>query len=94
MPYSQEAAKFQEVIKHHKNLEVVSIGSRTYHNDFIQCLSELMYRPCFQELTITTILSFNGVHSLLSAFFLSPYPVTLKLDLTLDSTDPILVPSL
>ena len=90
---SQEAAKFQEVIKHHKNLEVVSIGSRTYHNDFIQCLSELMYRPCYQELTIITH-SFNGVHSLLSAFFLSPYPVTLKLNLTLDSTGPIPVPSL
>ena len=89
---SQEAAKFQEVIKHHKNLEVVSIGYRTYHNDFIQCLSELMYRPCFQELTIS---AYYGVHSLLSAFFLSPYPVTLKLDkvcLTLDSTES--VPSL
>ena len=53
-----------------------------------------MYRPCFQELTIS---AYYGVHSLLSAFFLSPYPVTLKLDkvcLTLDSTDPISVPSL
>ena len=98
---SQEAAKFQEVIKHHKNLEVVSVGYRTYHNDYIQCLSELMYRPCFQELTIESSSEsytfFNGVHSLLSAFFLSPYPVTLKLDkvyLTLDSTDLIPVPSL
>ena len=100
-PYltSQEAAKFQEVIKHHKNLEVVSV---VYCNDFIQCLSELMYRPCFRQLTISTIpyllVPFNGVHSLLSAFFLSPYPVTLKLNLTLDkvclvlhSTDPISV---
>ena len=94
---SQEAAKFQEVIKHHKHLEVVSIGYGTYHNDFIQCLSELMYRPCFQELTIKTNTPFNDVHSLLSAFFLSPYPVTLKLDkvcLVLHSTDPISVPSL
>ena len=95
---SQEAAKFQEVIKHHKNLEVVSVGYRTYHNDYIPCLSELMYRPCFQELTIESSSEsytfFNGVHSLLSAFFLSPYPVTLKLDLILDSTDPIPVPSL
>ena len=90
---SQEAAKFQEVIKHHKNLEVVSVGYRTYHNDSIQCLSELMYRPCFQELTIGTY-KYYGVHSLLSAFFLSPYPVTLKLDLTLDSNDLIPVPSL
>ena len=64
-----------------------------------------MYRPCFRQLTISTIryllVPFNGVHSLLSAFFLSPYPVTLKLNLTLDkvclvlhSTDPIPVPSL
>ena len=90
---SQEAAKFQEVIKHHKNLEVVSIGYGTYHNDFIQCLSELMYRPCFQKLTIGTY-KYYGVHSLLSAFFLSPYPVTLKLDLRLDSNGPIPVPSL
>ena len=89
---SQEAAEFQEVIKHHKNLEVVSV---VYCNDFIECLSELMYRPCFRQLTIPYLLvPFNGVHSLLSAFFLSPYPVTLKLNLTLHSTGPIPVPSL
>ena len=52
-----------------------------------------MYRPCFQELTIGTY-KYYGVHSLLSAFFLSPYPVTLKLDLRLDSNGPIPVPSL
>uniref|UniRef100_A0A1X7SSA7 F-box domain-containing protein n=1 Tax=Amphimedon queenslandica TaxID=400682 RepID=A0A1X7SSA7_AMPQE len=106
---SQYAKKFQEVVKCHKNLEVVSIGlsirSEAYDHDFIQCLSELMYRPCFKQLHIkdyscivtsgTPSASFNGVRSLLSAFFLSPYPVTLRLHgvcLTLDSTDPIPVP--
>ena len=102
---SENAEKFLEVVKHHRKLEVVSISEQIHDNYFIQCLSELMYRPCFQELTIkvypctdtpgTSSTSFNGVHSLLSAFFLSPYPVTLRLDmvcLRLNSTEPIQVP--
>ena len=78
----QEDEKFQEVVKRHKNLEVVSIGRGIYDNNCIQCLSELMYRQCFQQLNIdlsSLSPSFNDVHSLLSAFFLSPYPVTLRL---------------
>ena len=102
---SENAEKFLEVVKHHRKLEVVSISEQIHDNYFIQCLSELMYQPCFQELTIkvypctdtpgTSSTSFNGVHSLLSAFFLSPYPVTLRLDmvcLRLNSTEPIQVP--
>ncbi|XP_019858185.1 PREDICTED: uncharacterized protein LOC109586440 [Amphimedon queenslandica] len=61
-----------------------------------------MYQPCFQQLTIkdysctdtpgTSSTSFNGVHSLLSAFFLSPYPLTLRLDkVTFDSSDPLAI---
>ena len=91
----EDTAKFQEFVKCHKKLEVVSIWSGAYDNDFIQCLSELMYRPCFQQLTIKNYLPFNDVHSLLSAFFLSPYPVTLRLNevcLRMDSNDPIPVP--
>ena len=93
---AKDAAKFQEIIKHNKNLEVVSIITPKYYDydsDFIQCLSELMYRPCFQELNMFGY-SCDDVHSLLSAFFLSPYPVTLKLDMVrLNwSNDPIPVP--
>ncbi|XP_019855339.1 PREDICTED: uncharacterized protein LOC109584164 [Amphimedon queenslandica] len=99
---SEDAGKFQEVVKRHKNLEVVSITCRFETYDFIQCLSELMYRPCFKQLHIkvysctdtpgTSSTSFNGVHSLLSAFFLSPYPVTLRLevyDLTVSYPTPV-----
>ena len=92
---SEYVINFKEVVKCHKNLEVVSLWSQIYDNDFVQCLSELLYRPCFQELTVKeydTSTLFEGV---LSAFFLSPYPVTLRLNkvcLTFDSTDSIPVP--
>ena len=75
----KEDAKFQEVVKRHKNLEVVSIHLRgrliCNNNCIVQCLSELMHRPCFQQLNIHVFgpsTSFIG-HSLPSAFFLSPY---------------------
>uniref|UniRef100_A0A1X7SLL1 F-box domain-containing protein n=1 Tax=Amphimedon queenslandica TaxID=400682 RepID=A0A1X7SLL1_AMPQE len=91
----EDAEKFQEVVKRHKNLEVVSVRFETYRymyiNDFIQCLSELMYRPCFQQLNIKDHSSFNV--SLLSAFFLSPYPVTLRWEVY-DLTCPVPVPPL
>ena len=77
----EDVAKFQKVVKHHRNLEVISIKHIIYANNCIQCLSELMYQPCFRQLTLSQLASSNGVHSLLSAFFLSPYPVTLKLDM-------------
>ena len=93
--YRYVIIQFQEVVKRHKKLEVVSVISKIYDNDFLQCLSGLLYRPCFQELPVkeyytTTI--FEGV--LRSAFFRSPYPVTLRLKwigagLTLDSTVPV-----
>uniref|UniRef100_A0A1X7UA40 F-box domain-containing protein n=1 Tax=Amphimedon queenslandica TaxID=400682 RepID=A0A1X7UA40_AMPQE len=92
---SEDAEKFKEVVKRHKNLELVSIGCDYY---FIQCLSEILYQSCFRELNIKTnysATSFDALHSLLSAFFLSPYPVTLRLSevlLTLDSTVPTQVP--
>ena len=51
----QEDEKFQKVVKRNKNLEVVSIGHGIYDNNCIQCLSELMYRPCFQQLNTHTL---------------------------------------
>uniref|UniRef100_A0A1X7U9I8 F-box domain-containing protein n=1 Tax=Amphimedon queenslandica TaxID=400682 RepID=A0A1X7U9I8_AMPQE len=94
-PYFSHAEKFKEVVKCHKNLEVVSVmfkDSKPY--DFFQ---ELMYRSCFQELNIKTNYwphesgRTPTCNAILSAFFLSPYPVTLRLGevlLAMDSTRP------
>ena len=91
----KDREKLQELIKRHKNLEVVSVRSIT--SDFIPILSELMYRPNIQQLSTkkSFISSFKCVHSLLSAFFLSPYPVTLCFEIghvEIDDLTCILVP--
>uniref|UniRef100_A0A1X7UAW8 Uncharacterized protein n=1 Tax=Amphimedon queenslandica TaxID=400682 RepID=A0A1X7UAW8_AMPQE len=76
---SEDASeKFKEVVKRHKNLEVVSVRFRTYWYMYNNDIAELMYRPCFQHLNIQEFSLINV--SLLSAFFLSPYPVTLRLE--------------
>ena len=93
------------VLKHHQELEKVVLktelvpdekcdeNSVLKMNDFIQCISDLLYRPVFKELSLDTSsysrTDFDVVLLLLRQFFSTPYPVSLSLSLSCPNFDPL-----